>query len=180
MPRLYFEWQRPLDSYCKDLDSNRIETDCSQTALDGRLGVLLREASERSRRLRRPVLASLTEPIPLADPVAVFANAAALTRDRLLWFQPDSGFSLIGAGTAHVFESGGPQRFSATATAWDALCSPALIESAPGAPVAGPLIMGGFSFDEANPAGTAWRGYPAGRMVLPRVCVSGARGGSWS
>ena len=145
----------------------------------GRLGGLLREASERLRRLGRPVLASLTEPIPLADPVAVFGNAAALTRDRLLWLQPDSGFSLIGAGTAQVFESGGPQRFSETAAAWDALCSGALIESAPQAPVAGPFIMGGFSFDEENPAGTAWQGYPGGRMVLPRVCVSGTRGGSW-
>ena len=145
----------------------------------GRLGGLLREASERSRRLGRPVLASLTEPIPLADPVTVFGNAAGLTRDRLLWSQPDSGFSLIGAGIAQVFESGGPHRFSQTAAAWDALCSGALIESAPQAPVAGPFIMGGFSFDEANPAGSAWPGYPGGRMVLPRVCLSGMRGGSW-
>lgn len=139
----------------------------------------MRQAAEKSRRLGRPVLASLTEPIPLADPVAVFGAAAGLTRDRMLWSQPDSGFYLIGAGTAYVIESSGPRRFSNTAATWDALCASAVIECAPGAPVAGPLMIGGFSFDEANPAGGAWQGYPGGRMVLPRVCVSGARGGSW-
>jgi isochorismate synthase len=160
------------------LDSNRIETDLAPTAPEGRLDALLRTASERSRRLGRPVLASLSEPLPWTDPVTVFDNAAGLTRDRLLWSQPASGYFLIGAGAAEVIASGGPHRFSDTAAAWDRLCSSALIEAATGAAVSGPVIMGGFSFADSNPEGGAWQGYPGGRMVLPRVCLSGTPAGS--
>jgi isochorismate synthase len=123
-------------------------------------------------------LASLTEPIPLVDPVAAFANAGTVTRDRVLWLQPDSAFSITSAGAGYVIETEGPERFSQTAAAWDALCSGALIEG-PGASGCGPLLVGGFSFDAAVPESATWKGYPGGRMVVPRACVRGTRGGSW-
>ncbi len=154
-------------------------TDLSGPGLDGRLSGLLRAAADKCRRHGRPVLASLTEPIPLAEPIALFHNAARKSTDRLLWMQPDCGFSLIGLGTAHVIEKGGQHRFSETATAWDTLCSGAMIAPAPSATPSGPIMMGGFSFDSGQPESVAWKGFPEARMVLPRACVTGADGRSW-
>ena len=154
-------------------------TDLSGPGLDGRLSGLLRAAADKCRRHGRPVLASLTEPIPLAEPIALFHNAARKSTDRLLWMQPDCGFSLIGLGTAHVIEKGGQHRFSETATAWDTLCSGAMIAPAPSATPSGPIMMGGFSFDSGQPESIAWKGFPEARMVLPRACVIGADGRSW-
>jgi isochorismate synthase len=160
------------------LDSNRIETDLSGTALDGRLDGLWRDASEKARREGRPILASLTEPLQhRGDPIAPFAAGAGACRDRLLWTQPDLEFSMTGIGAAHVIETAGGHRFSETASAWDALCSEAVIDS--GNSTCGPLLMGGFSFDCGQGSGTIWSGFPEGRMVLPRICVTAIAGRSW-
>jgi isochorismate synthase len=161
------------------LDSNRTESDSSGAALTGRLGALLRKAAEKSGREYRPVLASVAVPIPAADSIAVFSAAAALSRDRLLWLQPDAGFSIAASGTAYVVESSGPHRFSDTAAAWEKLCSGALIEPPVGPDGVGPILIGGFSFDAGVPSGPAWQGYPDGRMVLPRANVTIHAGRSW-
>jgi isochorismate synthase len=154
-----------------------METDLSGPALDGRLAGLLREAFDKARRERRPVLASLTESVAVGDPLSLFGATAGTCSNRLWWSQPDSGFSLTGIGAAYVIETTGWRRFSETAAVWKALCSGALIE--PGNAPRGPVLMGGFSFDTGQPASTAWRGYPDGRMVLPRICLTGSRGLSW-
>jgi isochorismate synthase len=160
------------------LDSNRIETDLSGPALEGKLGGLFREASEKSRREGRSILASLTEPLAHhSDPIAPFAATAGACRDRLLWSQPDLEFSLTGVGAAYVIETRGNRRFSDTASAWSTLCSGALIDS--GNSSCGPLLMGGFSFDSGQAPRPAWSGYPDGRMVLPRICVTTSGDRSW-
>jgi isochorismate synthase len=159
------------------LDSNRTQSDLSGPSLDGRLDALLREASGKSRREGCPVLVSLTEPVHSGDPLTLFGAATDACRDRLLWSQPDSGLSLSAIGAAQVIETAGPHRFSQTAEAWNALCSGALIETG-GAPY-GPLLMGGFSFDTGYGTSALWRGYPDGRMVLPRVCLIVSRGCAW-
>jgi isochorismate synthase len=159
------------------LDSNRISNVFSGAALDGRLRALLTQAADESGRRSRPVLASLTVPIQREDQAAVFAVSAGLCSDRLLWSQPDAGFSLLGLGAAYVVETNGPHRFSGTAAVWNGLCSAALIESGDGS--CGPILMGGFSFDTARRESTAWRGYPDGRMVLPRICVAAKDGRCW-
>jgi isochorismate synthase len=153
-----------------------METGLSAPALDGRVGGLLRQASEKARREGRQILVSLSEPLPdRSDPIASFAVAAC--RDRLYWSQPDAEVALIGAGAAYVIETAGERRFSDSASAWDELCAGALIEA--GNSVCGPLLMGGFSFDCGQSSGAAWSGYPDGRMVLPRVCLTSRAGSSW-
>jgi isochorismate synthase len=126
-------------------------------------------------REQRPILASLTVPFRSDDQLALFAASQGACRDRLLWSQPDAGFHLLGIGSAHVIESSGQRRFSDTASAWRTLCSNAEIEPAD----SGPILMGGFSFDTGQPEGAMWRGYPDGRMVLPRVCATTRYGRSW-
>lgn len=156
-----------------------METDLFGPGLDGRLSGLLRAAAEKSRNRGRPILASLTEPIPFTEPIALFGDAARTCGNRLLWLLPDSELSLIGLDTAYVVEKSGPHRFSETGAAWEELCSDALIEPDAGVTSAGPLLMGGFSFDSGQLEGTAWKGYPEARMVLPRACVAGDAGRSW-
>jgi len=156
-----------------------METDLSGPGLDGRLSELLRAAAEKCRHQGRPILASLTEPIPSIEPIALFGDAALTCGNRLLWLQPDSEFSLLGLDTAYVVEKSGPWRFSETGATWGRLCSDALIHPAARVASSGPLLMGGFSFDSGQPPGTAWRGYPEAQMVLPRACVAGSGGRSW-
>ncbi|HEY2106246.1 MAG TPA: isochorismate synthase [Candidatus Binataceae bacterium] len=154
-----------------------METDLSGPALDGRMDGLLRRASDQSRRENRAVLVSLTQPIQPCDPLALYRAAAGTCADRLLWSQPDTGFSLTGFGAAYVIETAGSRRFSDTAAAWNALCSGALVEPDNGP--CGPVLMGGFAFDPGQPASKVWRGYPDGRMVLPRVCLTTSAGRFW-
>jgi isochorismate synthase len=154
-----------------------METELSGPALDGRMDGLLRLASEKSRREARPVLVSLTQPIQSCDSLALFSAAAGSCADRLLWSQPDSGFSLTGFGAAYVIETAGSRRFSDTTAVWNALCSEALVE--PGNGPYGPVLMGGFSFDPGQSASQVWRGYPDGRMVLPRICLTTSRDHCW-
>jgi isochorismate synthase len=154
-----------------------METDLSRTTLDERLGGFLRQARAKCRQERRPVLASLTEPIGPADLLSMFHTRAEDHQERFLWLQPDSGFSITGVGAAYEIETNGPNRFSDTAAAWDALCSAPLIE--PDNAPCGPVLMGGFSFDQGQPASKMWRDYPDGRMVLPRLCITSIRGQSW-
>lgn len=179
MARLYLGVNGPLTTACKHLDSNRMEIDLPGTSLDGRLKGLLHAAADKSRRQGRPILTSLTEPIAPTDAISIFDNAARFCKNRLLWLQPDSSFSLIGLDAAYSVEKSGPSRFSETAATWDELCSEALIEPMAGAPLGGPLLMGGFSFDPGPTAGRLWDGYPEARMVLPRACVVSSGGCSW-
>lgn len=152
-------------------------TELSGPVLDGRMDGLLRLALNKSRREARPVLVSLTQPSQSCDALALFRASAGACADRVLWSQPDCGFSLTGFGAAYVIETTGSRRFSDTAAAWNALCSGALVEPENGP--YGPLLMGGFSFDPGQPASQLWRGYPDGRMVLPRACLTVSRGHSW-
>jgi len=166
-----------LDNRGNRLDSNRMDTHLSGPVSDGRLAGFLRLAADKSRRDDRVILASLTESVQFGDALALFGATAAACPDRLLWSQPDSSFLLMGIGAAHTIETAGSGRFSQTAADWKALCSGALIEAE--SALHGPVLMGGFSFDTEQPAGAAWQGYPDGRMVLPRVCVTVSRGQSW-
>ncbi len=159
------------------LDSNRISDDFSETALDARARTLLRQAARESERQGRAILASLTIPIRLEDQVAIFAVSGGLCSDRVMWLQPDAGFSRLGLGAARVIETYGPHRFSEAAALWNELCSAALVDSPDNH--CGPILMGGFSFDTARHESTAWRGYPDGRMVLPRICVGARDGRAW-
>jgi isochorismate synthase len=48
-----------------------------------------------------------------------------------------------------------------------------------GTPGVGPLLMGGFAFDPDGPRTDRWRGFPAARLVLPRVQLAATGGEHW-
>ncbi|HEV7562392.1 MAG TPA: isochorismate synthase [Solirubrobacterales bacterium] len=105
--------------------------------------------------------------------------ASRLASDRwFCWEQPDRGFALAGLGVAHESASRGPRRFADVAeecvrTGWDAV-----VDEPPGLPAgAGPVWLGGFSFDPDGGNTSTWSSLAPGSLVLPELslCRSGER-----
>jgi len=134
-----------------------------------RLLYALERAQERARHEGRPVLASLTEPAPALNPLAAYAAAAGHS-ERSLWFQPSRRFALVGAGVAQGIEAGDLQRFESVREARRALLDGAILESMVDEDRgSGPVLLGAFSFDPRRETTAEWQGFPAARLILPRL-----------
>ncbi len=157
--------------------------------LDARLHALAREAQRRASADGCPVAASLVEPAPPLDPIALFSRAPAGLA-RALWRGSD-GLALLGLGEALAF---GPapcaegvnqeHRRDASPTeiaqAWSRLAGEALVDAPAGSPMlAGPLLLGGFAFDPLRPIEPAWQRFPPARLSLPRLLLLGEGNGWW-
>lgn len=122
---------------------------------------------------RRPILASLSEPISWLDPLAFFSRARLAMQDGFYWEQPAEGFAMVAVGAAYVIAPEGKERFARAAAEWRGLMADALIEDGPGdIPGVGPLLTGGFSFDPERPRSPLWREFPDARLVLPRFLLT--------
>ncbi len=148
---------------------------------------LLLQGSRRARAAGRRILVSYAEPAPALDPLAVYAAAPAGTV-RLFWHHQDrlvdgaSGQALAGIGAVHTIEARGGGRFEDVKKAWRDLRLDAIVETSTGeAPPwgAGPLLLGGFSFDPQRPSTGTWRGFPDARFTLSRFTVASAGGRTW-
>jgi isochorismate synthase len=149
-------------------------------AAGDRLAALLERGRSRAA-IEGPVLVSLTEPVGATTPIETYARGAALAGDRVYWEQPADGVALAGIGTAAELRGEGTQRFADVGRSWRALMSSALRERGDVAETwgAGPLLLGGFSF-EPRPAGTPlWREYPAARLTVPRFLLASTTEGRW-
>ena len=133
----------------------------------------------------RPALVSAGGTLPAIDPLDLFACAAGVARDRFYWERPADGTAFAGAGAAWTIEASSPVE---AGQAWRALLAGAIVDtpaslqetgalgeggSGRGAPdpMSGPLLVGGFAFDPLRPATPLWDGYPAGRLILPRLTL---------
>ncbi len=143
------------------------------------LETALRQGLARARRLARPIVVSVAEPVPAFNPIDLFERGQLAAPDRYLWAQPGAEFALVGLGLAHTIERTGHDRFQATAAEWRALLADAVIESPPSLPGVGPVFLGGFAFDAERPATELWRGYPAGRLVLHRLTFTQSHQWAW-
>lgn len=157
-----------------------LTTEHQTTSRATRLHELLDRASLRARRLHQPILVSLTEPAGGAElePLAVYARLARHFANRALWFEPDSGFALVGAGSSVSFLPSGPNRFQTVDDGWREMLSQALIEG-PSDPPIGPRLLGGFRFDPEREAESCWSGFPDARMQLPRIMLTQSQGSRW-
>lgn len=141
--------------------------------LGARCRAALRRAAASRPLARKPYLVSVGLALPTGDPLDLFARAADLAPDRFYWERPSDGVAFTGLGAAWRVEAGAPP---AMARAWRALLDDATVDLPPSemganAPMAGPLLVGGFTFDAARPATGLWEGYPRGLLVLPRVTL---------
>ncbi len=134
-----------------------------------RLMYAFERAQDKARREKRPILASITMPIPFLDPLAVY-SAAAASIERSLWSQPSRRFALVGLGVAQGIEAGDLERFESTRQARRALLESAIVESSEvDSCGTGPVLLGAFSFDPQRASTAEWNGFPAARLILPRL-----------
>jgi isochorismate synthase len=146
----------------------------------------------RSGAQGRQVLVSYVEQVPFLDPLAVYATARPGTA-RLFWHHQDQLVqsapvqAIAGIGAAHSLQAQGAGRFEAIKSAWRDLRSDAVVTTADRETLAGempawgagPLLLGGFSFDPLRPPTDDWQAFPDARFNLPRFAVAGVDGRTW-
>lgn len=167
------------------------------------LATLVEEARARAVATGRRVLASWTERVtgravdPLGAIEGVLRGAefdrsmGELAGEALMyWARPRDRFLLAGLGAAVVLGTVAtpapaqpvevPDRFAGPDAAWSALLRDAVVQAPAALPAgAGPLLMGGFSFDPLRPHEPHWGDFPDALLVLPRFLLTVRGDESW-
>jgi len=144
---------------------------------------LLGKARAQALARQAPVLVSASRRIEPVDPLAALGNllrlpasdtrlAALIEEGCFYWTRQADGFAFAGAGAAVTLDPSGPDRFRSAETGWASLLDGAIIDDGGGLdPAPGPLLAGGFAFNEEGPRTPAWNGFPSARLTVPRVLV---------
>jgi isochorismate synthase len=111
------------------------------------------------------------------DPITL--HAAAGRDGGALWLQPESGLALVAIGEAWATRPSGEERFRVASAAWQALLEDAVVGPGDVPRMAGPLLIGGFAFDETAVPSTTWEGFESGCLVLPALLLAITPGGAW-
>jgi isochorismate synthase len=134
----------------------------------------LRRASSDAAHLGRAVLASVTQPVDIADPLRLVRAFESLHMgDCIFWAQPSEHRVLVGVGAAATIETSGSARCTTAATTWRTLLHDAVVCHAPAAAYdqGGPILLGGFSFDPLRLHTSLWDGFPDGLLILPQFLL---------
>jgi salicylate biosynthesis isochorismate synthase len=144
-----------------------------------RLVERLHLAVARARRGGRPVLASLTIPLPGdVDPSAVVCASRRPGEPWFLFEQPERGARALAAlGQAVCLTARGPDRFAAVAERWRALAAASVSDSPAGpgdrrSAGGGPVALGGFAFAADGGADPAWAGFDPASLVVPEILLA--------
>ncbi len=132
-------------------------------------------AARRAASLGRAQWVSLPLPVAPRDGLELFAASPA--SERFFWERPADGLQVVGLGASHAIELAGAQRFGAAAREARALARDRQRIAGAGTSADEPLLVGGFSFADESSSSGDWKGFPAGRLVLPELIVAkrGAR-----
>ncbi|MDQ2742622.1 MAG: isochorismate synthase [Chloroflexota bacterium] len=146
----------------------------SRVAGADELHSLLLEGVARARRLGKPVLVSRTEPVAVVDPIAAFNVARSLATDRSFWKGRD-GLYLLAAGSAARMPAASPRYVALT---WQEILEGAVHD---GSEIlgTGPLLLGGFPFDEASVPSPLWSRLLAASLSLPTWLLTSSNQGAW-
>lgn len=139
----------------------------------------LRHGVRQAQKLGKPVVVSLVEATPVFDAISLFERSEAVAAERFLWAQPGEGFAFVGLGVAQAIEVTAASRFQQAEAAWRHLLEGGVHAGLRGLPGTGPLLLGGFAFDAERPATELWEGFPAGRLILPRLLCTREHGDAW-
>lgn len=105
------------------------------------------------------------------DPLAFLAAASAPLGDGIFWRQSEDA-TFAGAGVATEIVVQGPARIAEANALYRDLSERVVIEGA----VTRFPILGGFAFGNEPSTAAAWRHFPGGRLVVPRVLLQIERG----
>ena len=155
-----------------------------------RLEPLLSEGRKQAEITDRPVVVCSIEPLPELDPLTVLATlmnepisrnaiGEGASVNAMYWAHPRERFALAAFGSAATLEAKGGDRFRAIEAEWATLLDGAVIDAPAADAPAGPVLLGGFSFDPNGPNTGLWTGFPSAQMVLPRVLVTARDGKCW-
>ena len=122
-------------------------------------------------------LVSATVPVAPVDPVALVGMARPLGAS--LWMQPQAGVAHVGIGEAWAARQSHAARFQVISLAWQMLLDDAIVDTGNAPRGVGPLLLGGFAFDEEPSTSSTWEGFEAGCMTLPALLLSTTPQGSW-
>ncbi len=140
------------------------------------LAAVLEQAATRAAQTGQATLASLILPASSGDALRVFqAFQQGYNGECFYWEQPTRQTALVGAGSAFAIAATGSERFTDAVQAWQTLRTQAVIHdlTASATPTAhGPVLFGGFRFDNLHPTTPLWQAFPAGLLILPRLLFS--------
>ena len=122
-------------------------------------------------------LVSATVPVAPVDPVALHGMARPLGAS--LWMRPEEGLSYVGIGEAWAARQSHAARFQIVSVAWQMVLDSAIVDTGTAPRSVGPLLLGGFGFDEGPTSSDTWEGFEAGCMTLPALLLSTTPQGSW-
>lgn len=172
---------RPDPATAVAAPARRGRTPTADAGVAAPLGAGLRSLVDRALGGPGPTLVSCTVSVPRRDPLELFAAARSRGLDPALWLAPAERFALVGMGTAWTVCPTGSGRFREAAAAWTSLTRGAVVSGdLPARRGAGPLLLGGFAFaPESRRDGTAWSGFGAAGLVLPRLLLTVSGEGAW-
>ncbi len=124
-----------------------------------------------------PTLVSATVPVEAVDPVALFGAARSL--GAALWMQPSEGLAMVGIGEAWAARQSHDARFGIISVAWQMLLKGAVVDTGGSPRGCGPVLLGGFAFDDEPPRSDTWQGFEASHLVLPALLLTTSPAGSW-
>jgi isochorismate synthase len=136
------------------------------------------------------MLVSSIERISSVDPLAVLERlveralvddriATLIEQGRAYWARPRDAFAIAAIGAAATLHPAGADRFAAADESWRSLIRDSVIEGADGIRGVGPLLIGGFSFEQNGPHAAEWSGFGASHLILPRIVVTSVNGDSF-
>lgn len=144
----------------------------------GLLAKMLRSAVSRARRRGVSTLASLTLPLgEETDPGAVALHSRRSGEPWFLLEQPArGGMALAALGQATAVQAAGEGRFEEVGKRWRQLAAGA-VSWGEGVEEAGPVAVGGFSFDPAGARSPSWSGFAPASLVVPEAAIVRGRSG---
>ncbi len=137
--------------------------------MDAELEATVRAALDAAERSRETQWIALHAQIAARDALAVFEASEA--RDRFYWERPDEGRAIAALGCAGAIEVDGQNRFDEASRRAARVFERVHACASDASAAAGPLLVGGFAFANAASGAPHWRGFPAGRLVLPELTL---------
>ncbi|MBW2695999.1 MAG: isochorismate synthase [Deltaproteobacteria bacterium] len=137
---------------------------------DGSISDAVESARTRAQETQTTQWLAWRMRLPGCDPLAVWAAAEGDV--RFFWEQPAAERALAATGASFEFTAEGPTRIGDAAIRARQVMARVHVAGEAAPLAAGPLLVGGFAFDDAHAAQGEWSRFPGARLVLPRMLVS--------